>query len=213
MISVGDTIYLEINNGADRKRRYRSKVTDFNDTTIYIQDIPEGSVLLDGILMKAWFLGKDEAIYLFETAVTGKMKSNAPVIALSKPDSKKMIRIQRRQYVRVEAFLDVAVYPYKTDFTPFTTISSDISGGGLKIELPEDHELVSGNEVLLYLPLCFQQGETEYCEVTAEVLRISRGAVIKASLSFKKIKEKDRQKLIRFCYEKQVAMRHKEKSF
>ncbi|WP_232735765.1 flagellar brake protein [Alteribacter populi] len=216
LIKVGEILHLELNMEQDNISRYRSKVADLNNESIFIH-FPVGvhdskpHFFPEETRFKGWFLGKDDAIYLFESNVTGKLGGQIPVIVLKKPEKENLIRIQRRQYVRVDTCLDVAVGSVNNDFSAFTTTSLDLSGGGLQIVLPHDHSLSENMEVTAWLPLSFQSNPVEYVKAESKVIRIrNKNASIRASLKFITMEENERQKVIRFCYERQVQHRKKE---
>ncbi|MFA9556124.1 flagellar brake protein [Evansella sp. AB-rgal1] len=213
MIKIGSTIFLELNDPDGDKKRYRSKVLDSEGDCLYI-DYPVEEVskkahfLLEGTQCRAWFVGKDKAIYLFNTEVLGKLEREFPMLVLSDPKSENYIRIQRRQYVRIELPIDVAVQPLSNNVHPFTTVTIDISGGGMALLLPSNHTLKQDDEVNSWLPLHYQSGEITYINVTAKVVRIiPEKDNDKGSFQFVAIKEGDRQKIVRFCFEKQLAHR------
>ncbi len=139
MINIGETIILEPKNSVDEK--YRCKLVEKNGEQLFI-DYPVNMTtgktvfLLDGTQLKATFVGKDNTIYLFETEVKGRTKQNIPMIVLSFPEEEDLVRIQRRQYVRVDTSVDVAIQPINGEFDPFVTVTSDISAGGAAIILP-----------------------------------------------------------------------------
>ncbi|MFB4163439.1 flagellar brake domain-containing protein [Alteribacillus sp. JSM 102045] len=76
---------------------------------------------LEGTQLSAWFIGTDQAVYSFETEGKGRQKDKIKVILISDPG-----RIQRRNYVRIDASIDVAVHPLNNDFSPFLTSTLDI---------------------------------------------------------------------------------------
>ncbi|WP_026689461.1 flagellar brake protein [Alteribacter aurantiacus] len=207
MVLVGETLFIE-----QESKRFRSKVTDVTEESISIQEI-SSSHIQKGKKVKCWYLGKDQAIYLFETIIQGKEATKVPSHILKRPLSSNVLRVQRRHYVRVDAMMDIVVYPTGEQEESFTTLSLDISGGGMKLVLPDNHTLKEDNEVRILVPLYFDQEEVEYCDLSARVVRVFfHDGIAKASLSFDNIAEKDRQKVIRYCYERQLMKRRKEKT-
>ncbi|ADU30110.1 flagellar brake protein [Evansella cellulosilytica] len=217
MIKVGTTIFLEL-NPVEENKRYRSKILDYEDNKIFIdfpvdENTKKPHFFLEGTEFRAWFLGKDEAIYLFHTEVVGKIERKMPMLLLKDPGIENYRRIQRRQYVRIESAVDVAVHPVQQHFEPFTTVTLDISGGGMAILLPEAHTLQPNIEITVWLPLHFKVGDMAYIKCSAKIVRIIKeSGREKASLQFSQISEIERQKIVRFCFEKQLAIRKKETS-
>ncbi|MCE7791029.1 flagellar brake domain-containing protein [Salipaludibacillus sp. CUR1] len=216
MIKIGSTIHMEMTDKKDN-RRFRSKILDLESGYIFI-DFPVDDLnrrpgfFLEGTQFKIWFIGGDQAIYLFECEVKGIAEREIPMLVLTGPLDNNYIRIQRRQYVRVETMADAAVYSEEGKFTPFTTVTSDLSGGGLSLHLPDDLSIAGGEGFKVYLALPFQSGETVYIEAGAEFIRSKsiKGKAI-GSGEFKKIEDADRQKIVRYCYERQLIINKKEK--
>jgi len=138
LIKVGNTIHLELNNVDEAKKRYKSKILDHNSGQVFIdypvdQKTKKPSFFLEGTQFRIWFVGRDEAIYLFETEVLGKDEKKFPMLVLKDPGEQEYVRIQRRQYVRVDTNIDVAVYSLTNKFPPYTTVTADVSGGGMAL--------------------------------------------------------------------------------
>ena len=218
MIKVGDTLTLEpINNQAEEK--YRCKVSDIFEDSIHI-DYPVNMhtgktvFLLNGMQFKASFIGKDGSVYLFDTEVTGKIRQPIPLVVLSYPGENSLIRIQRRQYVRVDAFVDVAIHPKNGEFAPFTAVTSDISAGGAAITLPPGNSsLQPGMVVEAWFVLPMKSGQYHYLKTEAKVVRVfqpEKANIHRASLQFLGLSQQERVILIRYSFEKQLEMRQRE---
>lgn len=219
MYNIGDTIYLELFNYDDEKeaQRYRCRLVDRVNNLFYI-DYPinektkKQDIFPNGTKFRAWFIGKDQAIYLFETEVVEHKRAQIPMLVLIDPGKTKYIRIQRRQYVRVDTAIDVAVHPIESEFDPFITITADISGGGMAILLPNCHSMVEKQEINCWLCLHMQSGEIKYINVHSKIVRIKRtkeSSREKASIQFLTIAETDRQLIVRYCFERQLYLKKK----
>ncbi|WP_096190639.1 flagellar brake protein [Evansella halocellulosilytica] len=218
MIKIGSVIYIETNSSEEDKKRYRSKILDYERDQIFIDfPVDEQSnkpiYFLQGTQLRAWFLGEDEAFYLFHTEVLGKSERNIPMIILHDPGTDKYARIQRRQYVRVDTSVDVAVQlPHSKKL--FTSISLDISGGGMAVELPVGHDLKAGEEVTAWIALAYQSGEINHIKTRSYIVRILQdNSREKASFQFVGLNEQKRQMIVRYCFEKQLERRRKQKDF
>lgn len=219
LIRVGSTIFFELNDDGEEKHRYRSKILDFDDNKIYV-DFPvddetkKRTIFMVGTQFRAWFLGEDEAIYLLTTELLDKMaRDNIPMLVFNNPGEENFIRVQRRQYVRVDVAVDVAVHPMNASFQPFTTVTADLSAGGMALVLQENHPLREGEEINVWLSLLYRSGEIIYINTKAKAIRfIDDKGILKGSFQFIDINEGDRQKIIRFCFEKQLEYRKKEKN-
>ncbi|WMT18966.1 flagellar brake protein [Parageobacillus toebii] len=218
MLKIGDTIMLEPAGGEEEK--YKSKVAEISDGYIHINypinvETGKNVFLLNGMQFKASFVGPDHCLYLFETEVIGKVRQPVPMVVLSYPGVDKLVRIQRRRYVRVEANTDVAIHPLHQEFMPFTTMTTDISAGGAAIVLPEhkQKQLLPGMVVEAWFVLAMKSGEYHYLKVKAKIVRIFQAEnsdIYKASLQFLDVSPQDRVRLIRYSFEQQLEIRKRE---
>ncbi len=151
-------------------------------------------------------------MFAFDTEIVGGMKGNIPVLSIKDLGNEKYMRIQRRNYVRVETSVDTAVHPVKSEFHPFTTVTLDLSGGGCAMIIPEGQTFPEKGEVNLYLILHMQSGDSVYVKVLCKIVRVHRPkaeAKRRASLQFLNIDERDQQKVVRYCFERQLTLRRK----
>ncbi|WP_416149693.1 flagellar brake protein [Salipaludibacillus sp. HK11] len=217
MIKVGNTIHLELNNNDEEKKRFKSKILDHEGNQVFIdypvdQKSKKPSFFLEGTQFRVWFVGKDEAIYLFETEVLGKDEEKFPMLVLKDPGANNYVRIQRRHYVRVEATIDVAVNSQSNKFEALTTTTADVSGGGFALILPDDHAIEANDLLEIWLAIPYQSGDIEYLDIQAKAIRTFRErGRIKGSFQFVNIGETKRQKIVRYCFERQLLMKRKEK--
>lgn len=216
MIKIGETIILEPKE-TDQDEQYKCKLLERKDDKFFI-DYPinlltnRTAYLLRGMQMKATFIGSDGSVYFFETEITGRTKlNNVYVLTISYPGKEELVKIQRRQFVRVETSLDVAVHPTAYEFEPFTTITDDISAGGAAIILPRNTKIKPDQTIKVLFVFPMQSGDYHYVEIKSRIIRfveINEGRK-KASLEFLDIADKERQIILRLCFERQLAMRRR----
>ncbi|WP_100372679.1 flagellar brake protein [Bacillus sp. FJAT-45037] len=219
MIEIGTTIQLELEDESNKEKttKLRCRLVDIvNDT--YIIDYPinletrKPSFLLDGTKMKASFISSQDVVYEFNTEVLGRQKHTIPVLLIQDPGKENYYRIQRRNYVRVEATNDVAVHPVDEEYEPFNTVSIDISGGGCAILLPKEKAIPDNGEVDVTMVLPRQKGEQQYVKARCKIVRTYQPrpeAKMRASLQFIGLEQKDQDKIVRFCFERQLVLRRK----
>ncbi|KGX87983.1 flagellar brake protein [Pontibacillus litoralis] len=213
MFKIGTTLTLQLIDDDNLQSTYRSTLVEYNDHSLFL-DYPiheeSGKVgfFLDGTQFKVTFIGEDESLYTFQTEICERRKLNIPVIVVPFPNKEEMYRIQRRKYVRVEAALDVSVHNIIQEFSPFTTITVDISGGGLSFIAPLQHEMEENNMLEIWFVLPFKSGDVTYVKAAARVIRIWESEGKKrdqVSVEFETISENDQQCVIRYCFERQLA--------
>lgn len=221
MIETGTTIVLELKNDNtnEQNKTYRCRVVDYINSQLVV-DYPidvetnKQSYFLEGTEFNASFVGKDEAVYVLNTEIVGRSTRNVPVLLLKDPGKETYIRIQRRNYVRVETAIDVAIYPMDHSYPPFRTVTWDISGGGCAVIVPEEQPFPTEGEVKIWLSIHLQSGEICYFHTISKIIRVipSKGTLNKrVSLEFISLTKEERQLVVRYCFEKQLEQRRKKR--
>ncbi|HHY73145.1 MAG TPA: pilus assembly protein PilZ [Bacillus bacterium] len=215
MLNVGDTLSIEIKN-ADEFERFRSKIVDRRGEQLFI-DYPVSektgkiAFFLDGTEIRVSFHAKDSAVYMFDSQIVGRKKENIPMIIISYPGKEKLLRIQRREFVRIDSTLDIAVHPVNNeDFQPFTSITVDISAGGAAILLPTNHKIKSQMQLFCYLVLPLSNGEYYYIKALCKTIRIisgTKGSKDIVSIQFLNLSQSETQQITRYCFDKQLSER------
>jgi c-di-GMP-binding flagellar brake protein YcgR len=214
VIKIGDVISLET-KGA-KLERLKCKLVEKKGNKLYIdypinQDTGRSAFLMLGTQLDASFVS-NENVFRFQTEVTGRIKENIPMISLTYPGDDQLIRIQRRQFVRINANLDVAIHSLNNEFQPFTAITADISAGGTALLLSKSVRLKEKQEINIWFSLPFQNEGIEYIKVKGKIIRFipaDHDLFVKAPIEFQNIDEDTRQVLIRFCFNQQILMRRK----
>lgn len=189
---------------------YRSKIIDIGPGHIMI-DYPthiktgRTSFFLDGTKLSISFVDKLKNIYKFNTEVSGRRMDGVPMLKISYSGDQQLIKVQRREYVRIQTELDVSVLK---DGKYTQLVTTDISAGGIKLNL----SVANFNEkdsLSLIIVLPFLDGKIKYVRAKAEIVRISvirNGCV--ASIKFDEIGTNDRQHIVRYCFEQELKLRN-----
>lgn len=115
MIEIGENVLLEyIEENELKKAKSKAVSIENNELLIaYPVDVVTGRtvILHNDMEVTVEFVGKDEVPYRFISRIKGKVKDKLQMICLEMPPREKMKRIQRRQYVRTDAVLDVQIQP------------------------------------------------------------------------------------------------------
>src|SRR5699024_1228296 len=213
----GTTLTLQQSFNSDGETdKLRCKIIEITDDDIII-DIPinirtgKTAFVNDGTYFKANYIDEYSNVYQFDTKIKSKINRNVPGHILYHPKQDEIIRIQRRQYVRVNVDVDVALHSLDNSFPAFTTVTINISGGGLSIIIPQTVVLEELTECSLYIVLNNSE-EYDYINVKGVITRIHRkqNEIHTASVQFSEKEMKSRQNITRFCFQKQREERRKE---
>ncbi|MFC0188519.1 flagellar brake protein [Fictibacillus aquaticus] len=216
MIAVGNTLYLEP-AGTDKQEKYRCKVMDILDEAIAVDypinettNLPE--FFIDGAEFDASFVGDDKNAYQFRSALTGRKMENVPLMLMSWPGESAVVKIQRREYVRVEVLLNVDIMHNEEEAEHFSSLALDISAGGMLLSLPEKHSLQKEMSITCRLNLQMQSGEGKHVELPCKVIRVMPGTqpgTERASVMYTGISDTDQSLIMKYCFEQQLLARRK----
>ena len=211
-IKIGTMLILEPTY-TERVEKFRCKVVEQKDGVIYI-DYPINTItkktafLIDGAQFRVTFNDENKQSFAFNTEVLGRRKGNIPMIMLSCPPDDDIIKIQRREFVRVQTPVDVAV-EYNNSFTQL--VAEDISAGGVLLILTKPVNFQIGDAVRLTIVLPYNNNEIRYVQTDALVVTtFERNNRTLASLQFTDTDDIDKQYIVRFCFERQLQIRKKE---
>ncbi|WEG11245.1 flagellar brake domain-containing protein [Pullulanibacillus sp. KACC 23026] len=147
--------------------------------------------------------------YQFKSTILGRKLGPIPLIRLTRPHEKDIIKIQQRENFRVSAALTIDLKDQEVAIT-------NISAGGLLVTAPidfpiETDEMVTGS-FLLPLP---NKNQAEQISFDGQVKRIAVQEKLEdkkqAGIEFIKISQRDQTKIMQYCFEKQRQNRLKEK--
>ncbi|ADM38290.1 flagellar brake protein [Bacillus spizizenii ATCC 6633 = JCM 2499] len=213
MIEIGENVLLEyIEENELKKAKSKAVSIENNELLIaYPVDVVTGRtvILHNDMEVTVEFVGKDEVPYRFTSRIKGKVKEKLQMICLEVPPSEKMKRIQRRQYVRTDAVLDVQIQP--TNKEEFRTLSYNISAGGIAVILADGRSFQSGESLRLIISLP-EEENTRQIETEAVVRRIFddlKSGKCKMTLEFTEIAASDQQFLLQYCIRRQLNKRRK----
>lgn len=210
-LKIGTALTLEPTH-TERVEKFHCKVVEKEGNFIYI-DYPINTItkktafLVDGTQFRATFITDDKVSIAFNTEVLGRRMGNIPMIMLSCPPIEEFVKVQRREFVRVETKTDIAI-EYNDKYYQYVT--EDISAGGLAIRLNSSVPFNEEETVNITIVLTYVNGEIRYVQTAAIVVRIFEKDNIKlASLQLTDIDDIDKQFIVRFCFERQLMVRRK----
>ncbi|MEK4537246.1 flagellar brake domain-containing protein [Peribacillus sp. FSL K6-1552] len=215
MINIGDILILE-QIYSSQNEKFKCMVVEIEAGCVYI-DFPinlatgKNAFLVDGTQVNVTFSNKEQAVYVFESEVLGKVKGQIPMIQLLLPDVETFVKIQRRNYVRLDVTLDTAIHPEHSEFTPFRALTEDISAGGASIRLLKGANIKSDSQLYLWMALTLKSGQINYLRLKSRVIRVTekdQGNML-LHIQFIEPTKNDVQTLMRFIFEKQVDVKKK----
>ncbi|WP_342366287.1 flagellar brake protein [Peribacillus sp. TH14] len=215
MINIGDILMLE-QIYSSQNEKFKCMVVEMEAGFVYI-DFPinlatgKNAFLVDGTQVNVTFSNKEQAVYVFESEVLGKVKGQIPMIQLLLPDVETFVKIQRRDYVRLDVTLDIAIHPEHSEFTPFRALTEDISAGGASIRLLKGANIKSDSQLYLWMALTLKSGQIYYLRLKSRVIRVTekdQGNML-LHIQFIEPTKNDVQTLMRFIFEKQVDLKKK----
>ncbi|MDQ0271101.1 flagellar brake protein [Cytobacillus purgationiresistens] len=215
LINCGDMIVMEPYS-TDKKEKYQCEVVGKGNGLLYITypiniETQKTTFLLEGMQSKCSIVTERGEVFLFDCEVNGRLKKKIPLIILSYPGEDAIIKIQKREYVRVDVAVDVAVHPESGGFNPFITVTEDISAGGAAILVKNPVPFFNGMKINTWFVLSMKNGETHYVQCMSEVMRCNELNELNSliSLKFCKLHDDVRRLLIRFCFDRQLALMKK----
>ncbi|MCX7795019.1 MAG: flagellar brake protein [bacterium] len=187
----------------DYQGYYNSRIEGINDEEIvlalpFIGTIPVPVRIGEKISI---YSVSDDAVYRVDGEIIKRQLEPIPLLQVK--INKDIVRVQRRRYVRIPIVLNIQ-YKLKETDKIYYTYSKDISGGGIRIVLPEVLNIHSIVEVRIELPppeLSINcEGEIVWIDKQEIVVNNRKEEIIHAGIKFTLIEEKERERLIRFLF-------------
>src|SRR5690625_4380581 len=217
MFSVGMPVTIEMNLDG-KVQKLTTKIIEFNKKHLFFsypahQSTGRTEYLNKGQKIKMSLVGDNNIVYEFNTTILGKKRiKKIPVLFIERPKSEDVKKIQRRNYVRLDTTLDVAIYSTDEEKEPLITRSYDISGGGLAVAADKHNNFKPDESIHITIVLPFKSNNFEYIETPGKVIRYFYGkeeSIPKLSIKFTDISEEAREKIIKFIFEAQLEARRK----
>ena len=206
--SVNQHIRLVSFEEKEEAKQYKTTVADISNDLIMItypidEQTGRTAVLLDGQPVYVSYINQDGNQYEFSSVILRRIKENIPLLQIRKPEPKEVRKIQRRNYVRVPAMLNV---DFMIEGVKHSAMSIDISGGGILLLCKGNIVFPEGVfPVTIHLPDGDVQAKTE---PVRQPVKQDNG-LQKIPLRYTQIAEGHRDKIVRFCFAKQLENRNK----
>ncbi|MFC4599104.1 flagellar brake protein [Cohnella hongkongensis] len=208
---INQTMYLQTETESEPVT-LRSRVADMDEGSIYIE-IPlneknrrlyRASV---GERLQVYYFTQDGVRHLFESSVLGFRKESVSLVAIRKPEPDSIKKDQRRSFLRVETHLEIAVRI--GDKMRFVAVTEDLGGGGASFLCDRKWPIEPNVVLSCWLLLSYKGGSIAHAKFDGEVVRVLAIEPDKhlVMLRFVEITESDQQKVIRYCFERQLELR------
>ncbi|MNI15078.1 Flagellar protein YcgR [compost metagenome] len=211
---VNQILHLQVNSidEEETKNIYKSRIADITEDSI-IMEVPldEKSGRLKRLYMgdeiSAYYLSKDGVKNFFNTSVTGFNEDVIRLVHIKKPELEAITKVQRRNFLRVPAELEIAVK--YSEQLQFVALTDDVGGGGISFTCDGFIPLAINYTISCWLLVPYKNGTLEHVPFKGDMVRVKQLETGKqlAMVSFVDINDRDRQKLIRFCFERQMDFR------
>lgn len=211
---VNQTLYFNVNSidEDEAKQEYKSRISDIEEHTIAME-IPinekNGRLkrLYAGDELSAYFVTEKGVKNFFTTSVVGYKEDTIRLVLIRKPDPASITEVQRRNFLRVPADLEIAVK--FTEQIHFVCSTEDVGGGGVSIYCDKVYPIHAGDRSNCWLLIPNRNGKPDHVPFKGEVVRVKElenGKQL-VMMSFTEIADRDRQKIIRYCFERQLEIR------
>lgn len=212
---VNEVLFLQINSMDEEelKERYKSRIADVQGGQLMIEvpiNVQTGKLkrLRVGDELSAQYYTGEGTNNFFNTYVIGFIDGEFRFVVLKKPKLNEIAKVQRRNYLRVPSTLEVSVT--LNDKLRFVTLTNDIGGGGISFVCENDIPLSNQSTISCWLILPFKNGVIEHVNFNADVVRfkpLQNGTQQVVMCHFTDITDWGRQRIIRFCFERQLEFR------
>lgn len=211
---INQILNLQVNSidEEEAKQEYKARISDI--TAEYIQmEVPMNEAtgrlkkLFAGDELSLFFLTDGGVKNYFTSIVLGFREDVIRTVLIRKPDPEAITKIQRRSFLRVPAELEIAVK--LTEQVRFVAMTDDVSGGGISMVCEGELPIQVGNQLSCWLLIPLKNNKVDHSPFKGEVVRVKplETGRQQVMLRFSEISDKERQKIIRYCFDRQLDIR------
>ncbi|WP_019534085.1 flagellar brake protein [Paenibacillus ginsengihumi] len=212
---INQILHLQVLSFGDEeaKQEHKARIAEADDTRICIE-IPINTAtgqwtrLRHGDELAAYYVTEDGIKYSFRTTVIGFSEDAVRLVHLQTPAPESVVRVQRRQFVRVPANLELAA---SIDGQPqCVALTDNISGGGISFVCDKSISAETGQSVSCWLLMPGKNQQPDHIPFRCEIVRMEPLADSdkqRIVTRYSEIAEKDREKIIRYCFDRQLELR------
>lgn len=211
---VNQTLFLQINSIDEEESRqvFKSRIAEIDEQYMSIE-VPINEMtgklkrLYVGDELSAFFLTEGGMKNYFSTHVLGFKEDVIRLVIIRKPEPEAITKVQRRSFLRVPAELEIAVK--LTEQIQFVSVTDDVGGGGISFLCDQNVPVKPGVSLSCWLLVPLKSGKVEHVPFKGECVRVNplENGRQQVMIRFTEIRDKERQKIIRFCFERQLEFR------
>lgn len=211
---INQFLYLQVASSDEEEAalEYKSRIADSTDDELFIEvPLLEGSGrykrLFLGDELSAYFFTDEGVKNYFNTHVIGFREDAVKLVRVRKPDPDSITKIQRRHFLRVAAELEIAIKLAAN--VKFIGMTDDVGGGGISFIVDGKWPIKQGTELECWLLVPYRNGSVDHSQFKAEVVRVRAldSGKNQVMAKFSKILDSERQRIIRYCFERQLDFR------
>ncbi|WP_281886866.1 flagellar brake protein [Paenibacillus sp. YYML68] len=213
---INQILHIQVNSidEEEAKQEYKSRIADMTDSSI-MMEVPlhekTGRLkrLYPGDELSIYFVSEGGVKNYFNSSVIGYTDDVIRLVQIKLPAVESITKMQRRTFLRVPAELDIAVKLVEN--LQFVALTDDVSGGGVSFLCESNTPVSSGQAVGCWLNIPYKNGTIEHVPFKGEVVRVKalETGRLQVMMRFTEIADRDREKVIRFCFERQFDFRKK----
>jgi len=213
---LNQDLFIQVANvdNDEENQLYKTRIADLDDDYIYMEQpihTMKGGfmTLFQGDSLSIYFLSTGGTKNYFYSEVVGFQEDNIRLVTITKPEQSAISQVQRRNHLRVAAELEIAIRI--SDNLQFLAVTKDLSGGGTAFECESHYAIQPNTQFDGWLLLPYKNGSIEHASFKGEIVRIKEleGGLKIGMVTFTNISDVDRQRVIRYCFEKQLEYRKK----
>ncbi|TYP77788.1 flagellar brake protein [Paenibacillus methanolicus] len=210
---INQLIYLQVASSDEEEAsiEYKTRIADETEDEMLIElPVREGTSrykrLFIGDELSAYYVSSDGVKHYFNSHVLGYKEDVIRLVRIRKPEPDSITKVQRRNFLRVGAELEMAVH---FSGLRFLVVTDDLGGGGVSFLSDGKRPIKDGLEMECWLLLPYRNGSVDHAHFKAEVVRLKKleSGRLQIMSKFTRISENERQKIIRYCFERQFELR------
>ncbi|WP_409346583.1 flagellar brake protein [Paenibacillus sp. MBLB4367] len=211
---VNQLLYLQVNSidEDEAQQELKSRIAEVSDSYITMEvpiNVQSGRLkrLYAGDELSVYFLSDGGVKNYFTTTVLGFREEIIRLVLIRTPEPEAITKVQRRSFLRVPADLEIAIK--FSDQLQFVAGTEDVGGGGVSFICDGNIPVESNMQASCWLLVQYKNGKLDHLPFKGEVVRVIQMETGKqlVMLRFSEISDRDRQQIIRYCFERQLDLR------